>query len=532
MAKKQTAEEQQAIQNLRDPYWRINNLYTIVNKQGVRQRFKLNWAQEALYRDMWYCNLILKARQLGISTFICLLFLDRCLFNEDVSAGILAHTLEDGQQLFRRVKFAYDNLPEILKKHISADNDTSQMLKFSNGSSLRVGTSLRSSTFQYLHISEFGKICARYPDKAREVITGSLNTIAIGQYIFIESTAEGREGYFYEMCKLSQSQRDSKTKLTKLDFKFHFYPWWGQPDYRLGSNAHISEDMHAYFNSLLSYGIELDTEQKNWYALRCQTQKDDMKREYPSIPDECWEVSNEGTYYGKYISNARIDNRISFVPYDENLLVHTAWDLGYNDSTAVIFFQVYGKEIRLIDYIEGSGESLAHWLNAVKQKPYSYGKHIAPHDIMVHEYSSGMTRQSIARQLGVSLIPAPKVEIISGIDQVRNILNRCWIDQKNCEKLVKALENYKKEWNDRTGTWMSSPLHNWASHGADSMRTLATGLHYITGVKSESEKAQEALEKRRDASGLLPGHYLFDRNNRIGSTDYLSSRFDQKNSKF
>ena len=114
-----------------------------------------------------------KARQLGISTFVCLLFLDRCLFNSNKSAGIIAHTLEDSQHMFRRVKYAYDNLPGVIKKEIMCDNDTSQMLKFSNGSSLRVGTSLRSSTFQYLHISEFGKICAKYPDKAEEIVTGS-----------------------------------------------------------------------------------------------------------------------------------------------------------------------------------------------------------------------------------------------------------------------------------------------------------------------------------------------------------------------
>ena len=107
------------------------------------------------------------------------------------------------------------------------------MLKFSNGSSIRVGMSLRSSTFQFLHISEFGKICAKYPDKATEIITGSLNTLAAGQYAFIESTSEGREGPFYEMCKQAQALSDSGKELTKLDFRFHFFPWHREPTYRL-----------------------------------------------------------------------------------------------------------------------------------------------------------------------------------------------------------------------------------------------------------------------------------------------------------
>ncbi len=145
-------------QRMKDPKWRLNNLYFIVDKRGEKTLFRMNWAQEQLYDGMWYCNVILKARQLGISTFVCLLFLDRCLFNSNVSAGIIAHTLEDAQQMFKRVKLAYDSLDQELTKHITADTDTAQMLKFSNGSSIRVGTSLRSSTFQLLHVSEFGKL--------------------------------------------------------------------------------------------------------------------------------------------------------------------------------------------------------------------------------------------------------------------------------------------------------------------------------------------------------------------------------------
>ncbi len=476
------SDQEVAEKCINDAYWRLNNLYFIQDKRGRKIQFNLNWAQEELYQNMWYCNIILKARQLGISTFVCLLFLDRCLFNSNQSAGIIAHTLEDAQQMFRRVKFSYDNLPPEIRKIISADNDTSQMLKFSNGSSIRVGTSLRSSTFQYLHISEFGKVCAKYPDKAQEIITGSLNTVAPGQYIFIESTAEGREGYFYEMCKRSQSLKQSD--LSKLDFKFHFFPWWKEPAYRVGSTARIDDDLLEYFKHLRKIGIALDNEQMAWYSIRHHTQSEDMKREFPSTPEESWEVSNEGLYYGKQISIARAEGRISNIPYDETIPVYTAWDLGYNDSNSIWFFQVVGKEIRLIDYVEGSGESLSYWLGIVKSKPYVYEKHLAPHDIMVHEYSSGMTRQASARKMGINLLPVQKVSLLSGIDAARNILNRCWFDEKKCSVGIKSLENYKKDWDDRNGCWRSQPLHNWASHGADGFRTLATGLHYIIGKTS------------------------------------------------
>ena len=354
-----TSDIERAKKLFGDPKWRINHLYNIVDKYGKSRVFKLNWAQNELYDNMWYCNIILKARQLGMSTFICLLFLDRCLFNSNISAGIIAHTLEDSQQLFRRVKFAYDSLPEELKKIISAENDTANMLKFSNGSSLRVGTSLRSSTFQYLHISEFGKICAKYPDKAQEIITGSLNTVAPGQYIFIESTAEGRSGYFYDICKTAQQNKQNKKELSKLDFKFHFFPWYKEPSYRIGSIFPVNDDMQKYFDHLLTIGINLDIEQKQWYISKETTQQDDMRREFPSTPEESWEVSHEGLYYSKQMTTLRSEGRIGFVPYDDQIPVYTAWDLGYNDSNSIWYFQIHGKEIRLIDYDEGS-ENLSH----------------------------------------------------------------------------------------------------------------------------------------------------------------------------
>jgi hypothetical protein len=484
------------INPLLDPLWRINNLYHIVDKQGKKVIFKLNWAQDQLYNDMWYCNVILKARQLGISTFICLLFLDRCLFNPNQSAGIIAHTVEDAQALFRRVKIAYDSLPVQITEIISAENDTAQMLKFSNGSSLRVGTSLRSSTFQYLHISEFGKICAKYPDKAQEIITGSLNTVAPGQYVFIESTAEGKEGYFYDICKRAQQHHEAKVQLSELDFRFHFYPWYKEPTYRIGSVLPFSLEAIEYFQHLDAVGIKLDDEQKNWYIAREVTQKEDMKREYPSTPEESWQTSNEGFYYSKQMTQALIEKRIGFIPYDNAIPVYTAWDLGYNDSNAIWYFQVYNKEIRLIDYDEGSGESLMHWLGVVKSKPYTYEKHLAPHDIMVHEYTSGMTRQAAARKMGLNLIPVSKVDLIPGIDQVRNILNRCFFDAKKTDKGIRCLENYKKEWDDKNGCWRKHPLHNWASHGADAFRTLATGLNFVQKPPDTGHNPNEYLRGR------------------------------------
>ncbi len=489
--------EQLAEQLLNDPFWRLNHLYWIIDKAGNKELFKLNWAQEKLYHDMWYCNLILKARQLGISTFVCLLFLDRCLFNSNQHAGIIAHTREDAEMLFRRVKFAYDSLPAEIKALRIANTDNARELQLSNGSTLRVGTSMRSSTLQYLHISEFGKICAKFPDKAREIITGSLNALASGQYVFIESTAEGREGYFYEMCREAQAAKDAGKELSNMDFRFHFFPWHGHKAYKISSDAiDLPIHMQGYFSQLESVlGYTIESDQKAWYIKRAETQGDDMKREFPSTPEEAFETSNEGLYYGRQIVEARQNGRIRRVYYDANTPVHTAWDLGYNDSTAIWWYQVCGQEIHLLEYYENSGQPLTHYLQLIKSKSYPYGKHIVPHDAAVHEYSTGLSRIEVARNHGIIFTIAPDIALIDGIDAVRNTLNRCWFDEIKCASGIKALESYKKEWNDRHGCWSSRPLHNFASHGADAFRMLAVGTGRLGNKGLSAEEWRNLREQ-------------------------------------
>jgi hypothetical protein len=497
---------------LESPWWRLNNLYYIKTKDGRNIKFEMNSVQRELYHKMWYCNIILKGRQLGISTFAVIVLTDAVLFNPNRAAGMIAQTREDAKNLFKKIKHAYDFLPASIKDSIRATVDSAQELVFSNGSSIRVGTSLRGSTLQYLHISEFGKICADTPDKAEEIITGALNTVSPGQYIFIESTAEGTSGHFYEMCKRAQAMKESKEELTKLDYKFHFFPWWREPTYRIGSPINMTQKDHEYFLSLKSQGIELDNEQKYWYALKSAEQKDKMKREYPSTADESWETSKDGYYYSTHLQKARLERRICHVPYEDTLKVHTAWDLGYNDSTSIILFQGYGKEIRLIEYLEGNNRSLAEWINIIQNKSYGYGVHLAPHDIKVREYTTGYSRMDVARKLGFNFVCVPKVEIIPGIDAVRSLFPKLWIDKEKCKLLIERLDNYRRDWNKSMGCWGSSPLHNDASHGADSLRTLATGLHIITGKKTQEERERAYLESLKDHTGIMPGSMFYEGN--------------------
>lgn len=131
---------------------------------------------------------------------------------------------------------------------------------------------------------------------------------------------------------------------------------------------------------------------------------------------------------------------------------------------------------------------MTHYLHHLKNKPYTYGKHLVPHDAAVHEYNTGLSRVEVARNHGIIFTIAPDIGINEGIDAVRNILPRCWFDEEKCSKGITSLDNYKKKWNDRHGCWSSHPLHNFASHGADAFRMLAVGIRKLESKGLSAEE--------------------------------------------
>ncbi len=492
-----------AQEHLANPVWRLNNLYYILNKSGIKELFKFNWAQEQLYNDLWYCNIILKARQLGITTFCAILFLDKALFNSGVSCGIIADTEESAKYIFRKIKFAYDCLPEPLKALLEAKVDSAKELTFSNNSLIRVGTSLRSATFQFLLVSEFGKVAAEDIKRANEILTGSLNTVASGSCVFIESTARGREGAFYNMCVEAQKMRDSGKPLTPLDYRFHFLPWWRHGEYCLHTSQNIPEDLIKYFTELQEvHSIKITPAQMSWYASKHKTQSDDMLREYPSTAEEAFQANNEGRYYSKYITKARVERRICSVPYDANLATYCVFDFGISDSMAIWFYQTHGSAVRMIDYIEGSEEPLTYYLRILKEKPYTIEKTFVPHDATVRDLGSGLTRVQVARNLGVEFTVLPRLGLQEGIDSVKNLLSRCWFDEIKCEKGLRALENYKREWNETLGCFRDHPRHDFASHGADAFRYLSVSL-----IKARTKEDDETDYRKAVAAFREPDYH-------------------------
>ena len=819
-------EEVKFWENLRDWKWRVNNLYYIKNKNGKKVKFKVNWAQQIILSNFWFFSIILKARQLGITTFYTILYLDQVLFNSNKAAAIIAHTDIDTKRIFEKVKFAWDSLPEELKESLGHPKTESVgEMAFPNGSKIFVARSTRGGSLQFLHISEFAKICAKYPEKAREIVTGAINSVEQGNFVSIESTAEGKEGFFYDFCNEAQRAELEKRKLSEMEFKFFFFPWWKEVTYRTKGEFNITKDYENYFNTLEKiHNIILDDEQKRWYIIKKKTQGEDMFREYPSCvigdtlvqskngivpiehavvdgkiilakynkgirpvfkiktqkgyevictddhpiktnngfikvknisigdtvmlgipklntqqqiveypligfakasveitpdfgrfmgyfmgdgslykdcfsicctaedtdivkdvselcekfigtpnirtvgdkkggteirvsniklkdhfyglgiirqngssafkrkvnvpgfifksppivvkeflrglfeadgfahrtgngvkffskyekfirdvqllllsfgitsivtthdkvsglykytgfelvlgtaesikfkqqigfvsmrknnrlrepcilhknskpiifedkilsieangekqvwdittpnhefsaggiivhncPEEAFMASIEGSFYAEQMKQVYSDQRIRNVPWDSRYTVDTWWDLGMNDMNVILFTQAVGNEIRIIDEYHNHGEGLAHYINILTERGYTYGSHTFPHDVEVRSLdATGKSRRETLHDLGIRNIRTIErsKDIQDDIEAVRKIFSRFYFDENKTAKVVEALNAYRKEWDDKLGVFKNSPRHDKHSHIADTFRLLARG---------------------------------------------------------
>lgn len=479
---------------LRLKWFRLSCMYYIKDKDGNKTLFTPNLAQQSYYENSHQSDVILKARQLGFTTFKMIYDLDECLFKKNRSCGCIAHSEKDAKDIYRnKIRFAYESITTRIRRLLELigyalpvpRNDKDNGYVFSNGSSIGVSTGYRGGTLQSLHVSEFGKICKKYPDKAQEIVTGAFNAVGKNGTITIESTAEGKQGYFYSYCMAAKKMADQGIEPKNgMEFKFHFFPWWKDPQYTL-DDGDIPQRLADYFVELESkHDIHLTDGQKRWYAVKEATQGEDMKREYPSTPEEAFAQAIEGAYYARQFAKIYEEKRIGVMPTND-APVNTAWDLGVGDSCAIWFWQEIGNKLHIIDYYENSGEGLRHYFKILKDKGYKYGTHYAPHDITHREFGSdAKSRLDMAREgyeidgktYSVNFEVVKRISVDEGIEHVREVLPQCYFDAVKCEQGISALEQYRKEWNDKLGCWRDHPLHDWTSHGSDAFRYLATAV--------------------------------------------------------
>jgi len=229
--------------------------------------------------------------------------------------------------------------------------------------------------------------------------------------------------------------------------------------------------------------------------------KDELRRLRSMMPEneylqefECsFDAAITGAYYAAEIQRAQEDGRITRVPYDKALKVHTAWDLGISDSTAIWFYQQVGREIRVIDYYEAAGHGLDHYAKELDKKGYLYGTHFAPHDIQVRELGTGKSRWDIAKGLGITFKTLPADSVQDGISTARLLISRMYFDGVRCAIGIDALRQYREKRDEKRGVNLG-PLHDWSSHAADSFRYLAMGF-------GETQPKREITQKARSWMG-------------------------------
>lgn len=220
-----------------------------------------------------------------------------------------------------------------------------------------------------------------------------------------------------------------------------------------------------------------------------QTGSDDL---YEQEYEVSFEAAVQGSYFGTQMMMIDKLGQIGNVPWVPSLPVNTYWDLGMNDTTVIWFVQSVGKEIRAIDYLEANGESLSYYAKELRAKPYSYGRHYLPHDVEVQELGTGVTRRQTLSSLGVNpVMVVPRVKAKEdAIDAARALIPRVWFDATKCEKGINALRSYQKTWDEKNKVYRNTPLHNWASNGADGFQQMAMSYKEPTDGRPKVPKVQ------------------------------------------
>ncbi len=511
---------QELIESLRgrldSQLWRLSHLYWIENKQGVMQRFSPNAAQLRLHRGLGSRNAILKARQLGISTYVALLMLDRCIFSPNYHAGIIDKSLLDAEQKLDKIRFAWENLDympshaseqdqalallgRIIKQQsgtmrggkLSPCTDSRSKIALSNGSDIRIGTTLRGGTLQMLHISELAHVSIHSPWRAREIRSGAINTVASSGSIILESTHEGGHyGVNYDIMNQAMENRATPAaELSELDFRFFFISWFDHSDYQLSGRGGWTERMGEYFEKLADVGIELSHAQKLWYARMERSMGSAMQQEYPSSPHEAFSTGHDGAIYGHQLSKLREDGHIGAAfDYNAEEALYSSWDLGLSDHTAIWLVQCYGGHVYWLDHYAINQQPISHFASKIKAWEQQYGlieEHYLPHDAAHrdphgHSYVESLAKLGIQR---VRVVPRSP-DIWRGINNLRSILCKSYfhpntlkgrLNLKGLEEpsALHSLEMYRSAPPSSSGSLRESPLHDEHSHSADAARYFA-----------------------------------------------------------
>ena len=518
---------------LQDPEWFLENMMLILpedDENGGFIRFKMRNEQRQYLRDRHNRNMTPKARKLGMSTLIVLDNLRECLTVKNTHAAIVDFREEDA---FKKLKIARDAWfngvkhpdPVIaetwreIQKVLRLETDAAGCLAWSNGSRLEASTSFMGGTPRRIHWSEAGPQSAQAPDRARKVKRGSLNAIGANGLIDIETTMEGGEGTIardiFDLARASVGK-----PLTRMDWKLHFFPWYGHPSYDLPGHEPQLPETRKYIEEMARHGIELPGSRWAWWEKKKAEQKEDMWTQFPTIPEECIKTIVTGQIFPGMVT-LQTAGRIRPLAIEPKFPVFTCWDIG-NDGLSCWLGQCPGtRDILWHRFYLTTGKGASHAADVIRNFEDEIGRsihrHFFPHDV---DYRDRGYTKTYRTQLVEAGIPNHKIITVpvtgdkwDAVNLVRDRLPRMWFDTA-CEKRmvdeygeplpsgIGCLQNYRSRPKAASGEIRALPLHDINSHGADSMLTFGCaddlGLIQRTIDAGEKPRSRLALVQQTD----------------------------------
>jgi hypothetical protein len=484
---------------LRDPVWRLANVYTCTNQNGQQVPFIPTPEQRVViwcvHARGWRRILIPKARQLGMSLVLCLIGLDIVAWNNGLKAALVDKSADDAKKKLReKVKLAWDALDPALRGSLQT-TFTTGTATFGEGidaSTYEADVSFRGGTVQFLHISEWGEIQMKQRERSREIRDGSLPAAERAEdgIIAIETTwhggLDGELGpYVREALDTPEDQKGPRS------WRILFFPWWSSPGYA-SDYGYQDPDSRRYFEKLQAdHGVVLTEQQRFWYSSERRTRGNRaMRSQFPSTMEECWESMPEGVIYGPFLERVRSEGRIRSFLTDNRHPVHTFWDLGHPLNTVCWLAQITPSEIRVLDVMMDQDITLEQRAAILGAKGWIYGSHFLPHDAGIRQ-TSGLCQaddfRRAFRSIGGIVRIVPRVaDVWHGINSLRSIFPRLVFRDPDCRPGIEHLSRYHAITETSTGIARDEPVHDRYSHAADALRQLAQAVdgHLIEGGHS------------------------------------------------
>jgi hypothetical protein len=498
-----TITPQQIAECLASKDWRMRNLYQILpedDDNGGMIPFVLRAEQESYLANRHSRNMTPKARKLGMSTLIVLDYLDECITTPKTHCAHVDFKEDDAFKKLDIARAAWKSGPTHPNPAIAAawreihranplTGDAAGCLQWSNGSKQEAGTSFMGGTPRRLHWSEAGPMSAQAPDRARKVKRGSLNALGSAGIVDIETTMEGGEGTIArDIFDLALSMVGKP--LTRLDWKLHFFPWYGHPSYDLPGHEPQQAETVVYMREMQQkHAIQLPASRWAWYEKKKAEQKDDIWTQFPTVAEECVRSIVSGQIFPGMVT-MKSRGRIRPLSIEAKYPLWTFWDIG-NDGLSCWLGQQPLRDIMWHRFFFTTGAGATRAAEVIRELESELGrtitKHFFPHDV---DYRDKGYTKTYRQQLAEAGIPNHKIITIpiagdkwDGINAVRDRLSRMWFDLA-CEKPQKdefgeqlpsgigCMSNYRTQPKAASGAIRPLPLHDINSHGADSMITF------------------------------------------------------------